>query len=156
MRFIRGHNPRRPPAERLWAKVEKHLGDGCWLFTGYRDPAGYGYIGVDGRVVLAHRLAWELTHGPIPEGLDVLHTCDNPPCVRSSHLFLGTDADNAADKVAKGRQAAKLTGLHVGEILRRRAAGETGVAIAAAFGIAQSTVSEIVTGRTWAHLQRRK
>ena len=67
--------------------------------------SGYGKFNRSGGPELAHRVAWEMKHGPIPAGLDVLHKCDNPPCVADEHLFLGTNADNVADCCAKGRQA---------------------------------------------------
>lgn len=89
-------------ARRFWAKVDKS--QGCWVFTGHRNSRdGYGRIGVGARVWLAHRMAWTLEHGPIPDGLFVLHHCDNPPCVRPDHLFLGNDSDNRWDMVMKGR-----------------------------------------------------
>jgi hypothetical protein len=66
---------------------------------------GYGQFWLGGKQVKAHRTAWEMEHGPIPDGMDVLHKCDNPPCVADEHLFLGTKMDNVADMVAKGRQA---------------------------------------------------
>ena len=92
-----------PLAVRFWAKVQKT--DGCWLWTGGLKVAGYGGFYTDrrGRSVLAHRVAWELTNGPIPEGLDCLHTCDTPSCVRPDHLFLGTHADNMQDAARKGK-----------------------------------------------------
>ena len=90
--------------ERFWSKVAK--GDGCWEWMAARDRKGYGMFQVGvGKTARAPRFAWELAHGPIPAGLHVLHRCDNPSCVRPDHLFLGTAADNNADKVAKGRQA---------------------------------------------------
>jgi len=87
--------------DHFWDRVDKS-GD-CWLWTGNRFPAGLGY----GRFIRwpAHRIAYELTHGSIPDGLCVLHSCDNPPCVRPDHLFLGTITDNNADRDAKGRLA---------------------------------------------------
>lgn len=89
---------------RFWSKVNKHgprasrLGR-CWLWMGARQKRGYGHLGRNGKTVLAHRFAW----GDVPDGMLVLHRCDNPPCVRRSHLFLGTKSVNALDAVAKGR-----------------------------------------------------
>lgn len=100
---------RRSFEERLWEKVDK-AGD-CWVWTAGRNPKGYGRIGRGGRgegVVLAHRAVWELANGPVPEGLFVLHRCDNPPCVRPNHLFLGTKADNNQDMASKGRNRGQL------------------------------------------------
>lgn len=96
---------RRTLGERLWRRVERRP-DGCWVFTGYQTKKGYGKIhrGPGSReLVRVHRAAWEVTYGPIPEGLFVLHHCDNPPCCNPEHLFLGTNSDNMRDMVAKGR-----------------------------------------------------
>ena len=93
--------PVRPVADRLWERVDRS-GD-CWLWTGAITGVGYGHIYADGRLAYTHRLAYELTYGPIPEGLFVCHHCDNPPCCRPEHLFLGTAQDNQSDMAAKGR-----------------------------------------------------
>jgi hypothetical protein len=97
-----------PLIDRLWAKVDK-TGD-CWIWTGACDSKGYGRIGAGGRggrLVRPHRVVYEAEHGAIPEGMYVCHHCDNPPCVRPEHLFLGTNQDNQLDAVAKGRIAVK-------------------------------------------------
>jgi hypothetical protein len=91
--------------ERFWAKVQKT--DGCWLWIAGTIPDGYGVIAIKfqngWRSVLAHRLAWEFKNGPIPEGMEVCHSCDIRNCVREDHLFLGTRLDNIRDAAEKGR-----------------------------------------------------
>lgn len=92
---------------RFWSQVDRSAGpDGCWPWISKaRHVWGYGCISVNGQMIGAHRVAWELAHGPIPDGLWVLHHCDNPPCCNPGprHLFLGTTQDNSKDRVEKGR-----------------------------------------------------
>lgn len=155
-------------ADRFWSKVEKQPGDGCWLWTGARMSRNrYGHISVGGRaggMVGAHRVSWELHFGPIPDGLEVLHSCDNPPCVRPAHLFLGTQATNIVDMDTKGRGhrvrlvgeqhgMAKLTRAQAMEIRRLHARGHQISAIAKQFGVTWTTIKGIVIGRLWASLQ---
>jgi ribosomal protein L40E len=92
-----------PWRERFWSYVDKS-GD-CWEWTGCDNGHGYGVFGVANDSKAAHRVSYEMEHGPIPEGMEVCHHCDNPCCVRPSHLFLGTQADNMRDMYSKGRQS---------------------------------------------------
>lgn len=97
------HMTRASLQDRLWAKVDT-AGE-CWTWTGTTSQ-GYGKIQAGRRGegwLWVHRVSWELQNGPVPDGLQVLHRCDNPPCVRPSHLFLGTQVDNIRDMWAKGR-----------------------------------------------------
>jgi hypothetical protein len=96
-------------ADRFWARVE--VTDTCWYWTGHTNWGGYGEVQIKGQRYKVHRLAYELTYGPIPDGLFVCHACDTPPCVRPDHLFLGTRDDNAADRVAKHRPKGIKAGL---------------------------------------------
>lgn len=89
--------------DRFWSKVRK--GDGCWEWTAWINSNGYGEFTKDHKNLKASRVSWILTYGPIPDGLFVCHHCDNPPCVRPDHLFLGTPLDNMRDMIAKGRGA---------------------------------------------------
>ena len=95
-------------AELFWRHVDKAPGDACWLWTASRNPKGYGQFHFRDRSTHSHRVAWELTYGPIPEGMWCLHHCDNPSCVRPDHLFLGTAADNTADMMSKGRHGGEV------------------------------------------------
>ena len=139
--------------ERFWAKVDKTTPDGCWVWTRSCFSNGYGQF----RVAMgesprrAHRVSWEIHSGGIPDGLLVLHTCDNPPCVRPDHLFLGDDAANAADKVSKGRQSrvgsrGKLAPTQVQEIRQRASRGESMRSLGREFGVDGSNVSRLVNG----------
>lgn len=144
--------------------------NGCVEWQRARDRDGYGIIQVAGRPQRAHRMAWEVEHGPIPAGLVVMHSCDNPSCVLLEHLSLGTVADNNADRSRKGRTTrsgprspfhplgvlhpmVKLTEAQVVEIRRRVAAGEVQRRLADEFGLSPSGICRIVKARTWSHLE---
>lgn len=87
--------------ERFWKRVDKSGPNGCWQWLGYRQKFGHGWLG--SRYGLAHRYAWKFLVGPLADAECLLHHCDNPPCVNPSHLYIGTRADNARDKMMRGR-----------------------------------------------------
>lgn len=124
-------------------------------------PAGYGALwdrSINNNRT-AHRLAWEFARGPIPEGQWVLHRCDNPPCCNPSHLFLGTQTENDADRTTKGRSSrggrhpyAKLNEDAVRIVRRRFAAGEHARDLATEFSVSSTTLWQAATGKTWRHV----
>lgn len=154
---------------RFWRKVKK--GDGCWEWQGcqrsrrgkgYGSGGTYGIVVIRKRAVSAHRVAWELTHGPIPDGLCVCHRCDNPTCVRPDHLFLGTQADNTADKMAKGRHRVPCGQDHANHKLSEedvraiRAEPErhgVGAELARKYGVKQPTIWNIRARKSWTWLE---
>ena len=149
---------------RLLAKVKRNAETGCWEWTASKQRGGYGQINVGGKAgkpLRAHRVSYSIFCGEIPDGLHVLHKCDNRACVNPEHLFLGTNADNQADMDAKGRRvnvplkgeangACKLTRA---EVIAIRSANSTQRALAAQFGISRSQVHNIRSGRLWKCLE---
>jgi hypothetical protein len=137
-------------------KVETVPEAGCWLWAGSYFDNGYGQAHYSDRPLGAHRLSWIFHNGEIPEGMQVLHHCDVRSCVNPAHLFLGTHGDNMRDMVKKGRQyvghnaaTAKLTAENVREI--RNSPGRAQSFWAKRFGVDQSTISDVVTGKSWSH-----
>jgi hypothetical protein len=169
---------RQPLVVRFWARVDTNgpvpphrpeLGP-CAVWTGACDGRfGYGVIrnaGKYGQLLKAHRVSWAIHNGPLPDDIEVLHRCDNPPCVRGDHLFDGTQADNMLDCAQKGRAwnyrlhpecaprgekagMAKLTNENIREIRRLRADGWTQARLGAAFGVTTSAIWYVLSGRTW-------
>lgn len=176
---------RRALRERFHEKVDRSGGpDACWPWTAYRRVHGYGEIGAGGRrgrILKAHRVAYELENGPIPDGMVVRHKCDNPPCCNPAHLELGTQQDNIADMSERGRWdvngprnlprgdshplrrrphlaargervgGAKLTADDVRTIL---ASPDSQRVLARRFRVDRRTIAFIRQGKTWKHIQR--
>lgn len=145
--------------DRAMLNVEPDLNTGCWLWAGGMFQHGYGAVTFRGRRRLAHRWFYEELRGPIPAGFSLLHRCDTPACVNPAHLLVGTNAQNTADSIAKGRARplrgerhplAKLTPAQVAEIREMaQSRSLTQKEIGRRYGITQSNVSMIARGRTW-------
>lgn len=133
---------------------------GCWEWTKYIHPHGYGFTSIKGRGSIgAHTLSFETFRGAITKGMAVLHRCDNRKCVNPDHLFLGTRRDNNADRDSKGRQAIGLkihtTKLNAHKVLKIRAQFSTGAtkkAIASRFGCSAKNIEAIVNRVTWKYI----
>ena len=145
--------------ERLLSKIDRS--SGCWNWTAGKDSDGYGQMRVGGRKRLCHRLSYEEHRGVIPAGQCVLHRCDNPACINPEHLFLGTQPQNIADMIAKGRDRkaclkgeahsqAKLTEADVIEI--RAAQGLSQTRLGAIYGVSPSQIGQILRRENWTHV----
>lgn len=139
--------------ERFWSKVEKT--DGCWLWTRSVNKKGYGKYAVGGsarRWRLAHVVAYEDESGPVPAGMQVMHTCDTKRCVRRSHLELGTNLQNALDAHDRLSRS-NYVGLTRAKVASIRASftGQRGQikALAAAHGVHRDTISRVIRRETW-------
>lgn len=147
-------------AKYLVSHTQEQRPDGCWVWGRGCNANGYGSCSHKGLVDTTHRWAYRVFVGPIPQGLHVLHTCDNRRCINPSHLFLGTNADNVADRHAKGRSAKgeryPQAILSDGAVRRLRAMCRDGAGlkdVAVVFGIDPSTVCHVASGRRWAHVR---
>ena len=141
----------------FWRWVD--MSGDCWLWTRGRTTAGYGSVHVVDKRQYAHRLAYEFVKGPIPEGMSVCHSCDNPPCVNPDHLFLGSHTENIQDSAKKGRMhpgekhgLSKLNADQVLEIRRLCTEGFSPYNVARMFGVSRSNIQHIVRRSTWKHL----
>lgn len=136
--------------------------DGCWLWTAGKSSAGYGRMSVNSNAIYVHRLSYEMHVGEIPDGLHVLHRCDNPACCNPAHLFLGTHAENMRDRDAKGRgrtcngktggEAHPLARLSSVDVVNIRSDVRPHRVIAQEYGISRRYVGEIKCRKSWAHI----
>jgi hypothetical protein len=135
----------------FWSRVKK--GPGCWEWQGGRFDlrGGYGCISISRKNHLAHRVSYEWNIGAIPRGLWVLHKCDNPPCVRPDHLFLGNQAANMADAKAKGRLHTKFCAADIRAMRAALAAGADYRSVMSRFGISKAWLWRVRTLRVWKH-----
>ena len=145
----------------FWKLVEKRSSDECWVWIGCKVKDGYGRWRCDGKAILAHRYSYILHNGPIPDGLLVCHTCDNPSCCNPAHYFLGTKKDNNDDKERKGRSRhaegeahgnATTTEETIICIRQRHANGESLGSLGRYFKMSKSNVSAIVKRTAWKHV----
>lgn len=175
--WARGHNPKVPrklkpdasissrctdPAERFALRANSSGGpDACWPWMGGLNASGYGVTRFGGIRKSAHRLSYELAHGPLGANEWVLHTCDNRKCVNPAHLYKGHAKENAADMVSRNRQrlrfgeehpAAKLDRSKVLRIRELFAHGMNKAAIAREIGVSRSSVVDVLSGRVWSHV----
>ena len=143
---------------RILDNIEKDSETGCWLWTGALFPKGYGGITVDGKTERACRVSYEVFKGPLKEGDVVLHKCDEPLCVRPTHLEAGSVAENNKDRAKKGRNAdlsgskngsSKLTEKQVKKIKKRLEAGDRHKDIADSFKVSKGTIEAIQAGTVW-------
>jgi hypothetical protein len=147
---------RRPLSERFFEKTQPEPNTGCLLWTGCALPLGYGLINVDGHGTTphrAHRVAWELSNGPIPPGMEVLHECDTPACVNVDHLRVGTHAENMREMAVRRRAArgerhgsVKVPDRDLDAIRRRTADGESYAQVARDYGVSPTCIGLIARG----------
>jgi len=148
------------PEQQYWTFVEKT--DGCWKWKGSKNKFGYGAFRFHKRMMMAHRVSWEIHNGPILQGIQVLHKCDNPECSRPDHLFLGNQSENMVDCVEKGRKNTAKGERHAKAILREedvlqiRSLCQSGLQsrheIARSFNVSYASITDIVLRRSWRHL----
>ncbi len=151
---------RKPLAERFWSKIEKT--DTCWIWKSSLNKDGYGNLGIGNNNFRSHRIAWELTNGPIPPKMNVLHHCDVRACCNPSHLYLGTQKENRRDADLRGKTNlpkgsahpnAKLTEAQVIEIRSTwKPWVYTARMLSAKYGVKKSVIVDILNGKTWKHI----
>jgi hypothetical protein len=162
--------------EQRFAAKTRRKGE-CLEWIGSRNSSGYGMFYYGGQTRKAHRVAYEMAHGSIADGMQICHRCDNPWCVEPSHLFMGSASDNMRDALSKGRlvtpitsaqrhfhaghaprgeraSGARLTRAQAQEIVLAAAGGELTKTLASRYGVARSTIQGVLRGSTWADIRR--
>ncbi len=135
---------KRPIEERFWEKVDKHKPDECWEWLAHKSEKGYGHFRKNGKMYRAHRFAYEILVGVIPEGLQIDHLCKNRSCVNPAHLRVVTSAENT-----QAGLVAKLTKADIPKIKKMYSRGHTQKEVARLFGVGQRNISNIINGKTW-------
>lgn len=140
-----------PRSNDFWSKINIKREDECWEWNCSAQKWGYGWLRIKGKNYLAHRLAYEFVHGEIPQGLHVLHKCDNPPCCNPNHLFLGTQADNVEDMKVKGRGRKSVLSPEQREEIKEMyfTQGCTQKEIAEHLGLRKHLVQRAISHRYW-------
>lgn len=165
-RFCIGHHKSiRQLPDRFWQRVDRRGPDDCWEWKSYINDSGYGVTrGRNNKALRAHRMAYEFTYGPIPDGMFVCHKCDNPACCNPAHLFVGNPRDNVHDMIEKGRASqysgicgerhgmSKVTSENVREMRELSNNGLSYVELSRRYGISDVQVSRIVRRICWSHL----
>ena len=153
--------------ESFWSKVE--IGKTpklCWLWRGAKKPSGYGNVRINGKYLLAHRVAFTLANGGIPSGYIVCHICDTPSCCNPNHLMLGTNKSNAADMLIKNRQKSIIKSARGVNNGRSKLSEEDVISIrflykdkaknqyelASMFGVSQTAIGSVIRKDTWSHI----
>lgn len=150
----------KPILDRFWSKVDKRGPDDCWLWTSSTVNGGYGIFSHGKERTRAHRFAWTIAHGPVPDGMFVCHSCDVPGCVNERHLWIGSNAENLADMAAKGRKVttpmngesnggAKLT---FDKVLAIRGSFLGSTVLSRIYGVCPEQIRRIKDGRKWANV----
>lgn len=145
--------------DRFFKYVDRSDPNACWEWQSTISHRGYGKFWLHGRTDLAHRVSYRIAYGPVPKGLLVRHTCDNPPCVNPAHLLSGTGKQNAEDALDRNRYRcgsrngnARLSEVQVLAVIESYSSGESQVSLARRHGVSRATIQWILNGRTWTRL----
>lgn len=164
-RYIKGHQGNQSPfaamEDAFWYHCNPAGESECWNWNGWFMKSGYGEFSYHGKQYLAHRASWQIHNGPIPDGMHILHSCDNRKCTNPAHLRVGTPADNSNDMHSRKRnrqpkgEKAGMAKLTTAEVIRIRKLHDEGLSykkIAIEYGLGKSTIEQVCRRETWAHI----